>query len=90
VDWNESRLCGQAAVSAVVGGSFGKMVALSRSHDTYHATTTLVDLTNVAFIEKTFPSYWWDAQTNNISPLFHDYVLPLVGHIQHHARLKSL
>ena len=88
VDWEEARLCGQAAVKAVEHGKSGVMVALVRGPgQVYSAATTLAPLEKVAFHEKKFPAEWRFHPAGAVSPAFAGYAAPLVGSIPPHEHL---
>jgi 6-phosphofructokinase 1 len=81
LDWNESRLCGQAAVRAAVEGASGVMVGLAREAGAgYSVRTTLVPLEEAAR-QKLYPAEWRNAAGNDVQPAFIDYAAPLVGAI---------
>jgi ATP-dependent phosphofructokinase / diphosphate-dependent phosphofructokinase len=85
-DWNESRLCGQAAVEAVTGGVSGAMVALRRENTpAYAVTTRMVPLEKVALAERLFPEEWRDA--SGLMTKFRAFAEPLAGSIPSHRRL---
>lgn len=85
-DWQEARLCGQAAVKAAIAGQGGHMVTLVREPGSdYCVTTGLIDLKEVAGIERLVPAAW--RLTNDIAPAFRDYLQPLIGAI---PRFESL
>ncbi len=89
-DWHEARLCGAAAVKAAASGKRGEMVTLVRESDfPYSVSTGLVKFERVAFVEKLFPAHWRNEASNDVTPAFLDYAMPLVGPIPKHARLKA-
>ncbi|MGO9256061.1 MAG: diphosphate--fructose-6-phosphate 1-phosphotransferase [Bryobacteraceae bacterium] len=96
VDWEEARLCGQAAVDAAEDGTSGVMVTLVRERGhrgpepAYSATTSCAPLEKVAFAEKKFPAEWRTSAGADISPAFADYAAPLVGGIAPHEPLAHL
>ncbi|MBO6101833.1 MAG: 6-phosphofructokinase [Opitutales bacterium] len=83
-DSNEAYLCGQAAVKAAVNGETGKMVTLVRGEtEKYSCETSLVDLGEVANVEKIFPESWIGENKMSINPQFNRYILPLIqGEVQ--------
>jgi 6-phosphofructokinase 1 len=90
VDWEEARMCGHAAVQAAVRNESGKMVAIVREEgEPYASNHRLVDLAEVAYLEKPFPSEWRSPEGNDVLPGFREYVLPLVGQIPPAARLQT-
>ena len=87
LDWNESRLCGQAAVHAAVEGASGVMVGLAReSGAAYSLRTTLVPLEEAAH-QRLYPAEWRNAAGNDVQPAFVDYAAPLVGAIPRYPAL---
>jgi 6-phosphofructokinase 1 len=77
-DWNEARLCGQAAVEAAVTGRGGHMVTLIREPGPrYRVTTGLVELDQVTGVERLVPAAW--RATNDMAPEFRVYLDPLIG-----------
>lgn len=89
-DWEEARLCGQAAVATARAGEAGKMVTLARdSNAPYCARTGLVDLKEVAFSERPFPEKWRGASDDDLMPAFREYATPLVGEVEPFAQLQG-
>ena len=87
LDWNESRLCGQAAVRAAVEGASRVMVGLAREAGAaYSVRTTLVPLEESAH-QKLYPAEWRNAAGNDVQPAFVDYAAPLVGAIARYPAL---
>jgi ATP-dependent phosphofructokinase / diphosphate-dependent phosphofructokinase len=81
LDWNEARLCGQAAVRAAAEGASGVMVGLAREAGAaYSVRTTHVPLEEAAH-QKLYPAEWRNAAGNDVQPAFLDYAAPLVGAI---------
>jgi 6-phosphofructokinase 1 len=90
VDWQEARLCGQAAVRAAVGGASQVMVTLERQAGSdYSVTTGLTALERVAGIERLFPSEWIGADGCSITAGFIDYVAPIIGPLDRSEWLGS-
>jgi 6-phosphofructokinase 1 len=87
LDWNEARLCGQAAVRAAAGGASGVMIGLAREAGAeYSVRTTLVPLEGAAH-QKLYPTEWRNAAGNDVQPAFVDYAAPLVGAIPRYPAL---
>jgi 6-phosphofructokinase 1 len=85
-DRNEAYECGRAAVRAAAKDQSGVMVALRREDGPeYRCSTTLVALETVARRERPLPSEW--IGDFDVMPQFLDYVRPLAGAIEPHARL---
>jgi 6-phosphofructokinase 1 len=79
VDWQEARLCGEAAVKAAVEGNGGKMITLLRDNGVpYQPRLGFADLSRVAFVERPFPAHWLNQQRNGVLPAFREYVAPLI------------
>jgi 6-phosphofructokinase len=88
VDWNEARLCGQAAVQAAAEGASDVMIGLERvSGSEYGVTTTRVPLDRVAGAERVFPLEWIGADGHSIAPAFVPYAAPLAGPIETYATI---
>jgi 6-phosphofructokinase 1 len=90
-DREEAYECGRAAVRAAIEGETGKMVTLLRQPGAaYRSTTGLVALEKVAAVTKLFPSEWITAAGNDVAAEFLDYVRPLAGPIEPHAKLQQV
>jgi 6-phosphofructokinase 1 len=89
-DREEAYQCGRAAVRAAVAGESGKMVTLVREPGApYRSTTGLVPLDQVAGITKQFPPEWIVPAGNDVTKEFVEYVRPLAGAIEAHAKLDA-
>ena len=79
-DIEESFMAGKAAVENAVNGITDKMVAFERTAQDgrYVCKTKLIPLTDVANTESKVPREWINAEGNNVSRAFVDYVLPLI------------
>ncbi|MBO0781987.1 MAG: 6-phosphofructokinase [Ktedonobacteraceae bacterium] len=91
VDQEEAYLVGQAGVQAVLRGESDKMVTLVR-HDEprYHCTTGLVDLEQIANVQRLMPDQYLDESKTMVTTAFQDYALPLLGApLIHHAHLEK-
>ncbi len=87
-DWEEAKMCGEAAVRAACAGVSGQMITIVRqSGERYESTTGLAPLEQVAFVERAFPAEWRSPAGNDVLPAFLDYILPLTGAVAGHARL---
>jgi len=87
LDWNEARLCGEAAVRAAIEDASGVMIGLVREAGALYAVrTTLVPLEE-AGRQKLYPSDWRNAAGNDVRPEFVEYAAPLVGAIPGYAAL---
>jgi 6-phosphofructokinase 1 len=91
VDWKEARMCGRAAVLAALRNESGKMVTVVRSQrEPYTSTHGLIDLAEVAYLEKPFPAEWRNPEGNDVLPVFREYLLPLTGPVPAAARLQAM
>lgn len=83
-DIEESYSSGRFAFHAAVDGATSKMVALHRLDTAeYRCENMLVDLANVANVEKKVPREWINHAGNGIMPAFIDYAQPLImGEVQ--------
>ena len=79
VDITEAYQVGGAAVKAAFEGNTGKFVAIKRiSNAPYQATTTLVDINEVANYEKKIPLEWITEDHMQMKHEFIEYALPLI------------
>ncbi|MGI9061907.1 MAG: 6-phosphofructokinase [Ktedonobacteraceae bacterium] len=89
-DRDEAYLVGQQAIHALMHGESDKMVTLVR-HDepTYHCTTGLVELAEIANVQQLMPADYLDESKTMVTQAFYDYALPLIGEpLPQHAALK--
>jgi 6-phosphofructokinase len=78
-DVNEAYLAGQAAVQHAVQGISDKMIAFERAEgDEYKCNIKLIDLTEVANVEKKVPREWINKEGNGVTGDFIKYALPLI------------
>ena len=79
-DIEEAKMAGRVAVEQAVAGVTDKMVAFSctREGGQYTCQPILIDLTDVANVEKKVPLEWINAAGNGVEQPFIDYVLPLI------------
>jgi 6-phosphofructokinase 1 len=78
-DVTESYMAGKAAFEAAEAGETDKMVAFQRvPGPKYECRTILVDLADVANVEKKIPREWINAAGNGLLQPFIDYALPLI------------
>ena len=79
-DYEESFMAGKAAVENAVNGLTDKMVGFecTREDGKYICKTKLLNLTDVANVEKKVPLEWINADHNGITQGFIDYCLPLI------------
>ncbi|SMC50321.1 6-phosphofructokinase [Papillibacter cinnamivorans] len=92
-DIREAYLAGQAAVEAAIGGETDKMVAFRRDTGTrgeYLCRTELIDLHQVANLEKKVPREWINEAGNGMKQEFIDYALPLIQGEPHLPKEDSL
>jgi len=80
VDRDEAYLVGEQGVQALLQGESDKMVTLVR-HDKphYHCTTGLVDLVEIANVQRLLPAEYLDESKTMVTQAFRDYALPLIG-----------
>lgn len=80
VDVEEAFIAGEEAVNACLAGVTGVMVAFERvSTVPYVMKTKLVPIEKVMLTEQTFPTEYLNAEKNNVTQEFIDWVKPLVG-----------
>ncbi len=78
-DVNEAYMAGEAAFKAAEAGETDKMVAFERvPGPNYVCKTVLVDLGDVANVEKKIPREWINEAGNGLLQPFIDYALPLI------------
>jgi 6-phosphofructokinase 1 len=79
-DQDEAYLVGKMGAQAVLNGESDKMVTLVR-HDqpNYHCTGELVDLAQVANVQRLLPDEYLDTNKTMVTQSFYDYALPLIG-----------
>ena len=89
-DREEAYLVGQEAIHALMHGESDKMVTLVRHNEpTYHCTTGLVALAEIANVQQLMPANYLDVSKTMVTQAFYDYALPLIGEpLPHHATLK--
>ena len=78
-DITEARKLGAHAVRFALIGETGKMVVLNRvSQQPYLVRTELADMSQVANLEKTFPTQWISPEGNAVTQEAFSYLLPLI------------
>lgn len=79
-DIDEAVMAGKTAVENAVNGISDKMVGFERGirGGKYACKTKLVNLTEVANVEKKVPREWINAEGNGVEKKLIDYVLPLI------------
>lgn len=89
-DRNEAYLVGQMGTIALLKGESDKMVTLVRHMiPTYHCTTGLVELAEVANVQCLMPDEYLTESKTMVTQAFYDYALPLVGEpLPHHASIE--
>jgi ATP-dependent phosphofructokinase / diphosphate-dependent phosphofructokinase len=90
-DQDEAYLVGKMGAQAVLSGESDKMVTLVR-HDqpAYHCTSGLVDLAQVANVQRLLPDEYLDANKTMVTQSFYDYALPLIGEpLPQYRRLET-
>ncbi len=78
-DIEEAYMAGKAALEAAVLGATDQMVAFERAPGpNYKCNAILVDLIDVANVEKKVPKEWINSAGNGLLQAFIDYALPLI------------
>lgn len=81
-DYDEAFEAGKAAVISAINGETDKMVAFTCTRGEkvtdYKCNIELIPLEKVANFEKKVPTTWINAEGNNVTKEFIDYVLPLI------------
>ena len=78
-DVQEAYMAGEEAFKAAEAGETDKMIAFERGPGPeYSCHTKLVDLVEVANVEKKVPREWINEAGNGVLQPFIDYALPLI------------
>src|SRR5438876_1648707 len=88
-DRDEAYLVGKMGTKALLDSESDKMITLVRhSEPAYHCTTGLVELTQVANVQRLLPDEYLDESKTMVSQPFYDYALPLIcDPLADHARV---
>jgi 6-phosphofructokinase len=91
-DKEEAYQVGKMGVHALLGGESDKMVTLVRhSEPAYHCTTGLVELAQIANVQRLLPDEYLDESKTMVTQAFYDYALPLIGDpLPDHVRLEKI
>jgi 6-phosphofructokinase 1 len=91
-DRDEAHLVGKMGTKALLDGESDKMITLVRRNEpTYHCTTGLVELAQVANVQRLLPNEYLEKSKTMVTQAFYDYALPLIGDpIPDHARLEKI
>jgi 6-phosphofructokinase len=90
VDLEEAYQCGVEAVRLAAGDESGVMVSIVRlGDDPYRIEFGKVPLREVAISAKPMPLEYFNAEGNNVSPLFLKYMKPLAGELPDFVRLEK-
>lgn len=92
VDANEARLVGSVAVQAAVGGKVtsGTVTMTRLPGASYQIDYSIAPLSAVAKHTRELPACFINAEGNNVTGLFLDYVRPIVGPLPTTARFNQL
>jgi 6-phosphofructokinase len=91
VDLDEAFRCGVEAVKLAETGESEVMVSIKRiSNKPYTIEFGKVPLEEVAVSAKPMPAEFFNQAGNHISPLFMDYIKPLVGELPEFIRLEKI
>jgi 6-phosphofructokinase len=91
VDIDEAYKCGVEAVRLAHSGESGVMVSIKRLSNTpYTIEFGKVPLKEVAISAKPMPAEYFNKEGNHVSPLFIDYMKPLVGDLPEFVRLEKI
>jgi 6-phosphofructokinase 1 len=91
-DRDEAYLVGKMGTKALLDGESDKMVTIVR-HDvpSYHCTTGLAELSQVANAQRLLPGGYLDESKTMVTQAFYDYALPLIGDpISDYASLEKI
>jgi 6-phosphofructokinase len=91
-DRDEAYLVGKMGTKALLDGESDKMITTVRHNGpTYHCTTGLAELAQVANAQRLLPSEYLDESKIMVTQAFYDYALPLIGDpIKDYARLEKI
>lgn len=91
VDLDEAYQCGIEAVKLAGNGESGVMVTINRISDNpYTIEYGKVPLKEVAVSAKPMPAEYFNSEGNYVSPLFFNYIKPLVGELPEFIKLKEI
>ena len=91
VDLDEAYRCGVEAVKLAEKGESGVMVNIKRiSNKPYTIEFGKVSLKEVAVSAKPMPPEFFNPEGNHVSPLFIDYMKPLVGELPEFISLEKI
>jgi ATP-dependent phosphofructokinase / diphosphate-dependent phosphofructokinase len=90
-DQDEAYLVGKMGTQAVLNGESDKMVTLVRHNQpAYHCTTELVELAQVANVQRLLPDEYLNIDKTMVTQSFYDYALPLIGEpLPRYRRLET-
>jgi len=91
-DRDEAYLVGKMGTKALLDGESDKMITLVRHNEpAYHCTTGLVELAQIANVQRLLPDEYLDESKTMVTQAFYSYALPLIGEpIADHARLEKI
>ena len=91
-DRDEAYLVGKTGVKALLDGESDKMITLVRHNEpAYYCTTGLVELAQVANLQRLLPDQYLDNSKTMVTQAFYDYALALIGDpVPDHARLQKI
>ncbi len=91
-DRDEAYQVGKMGTKALLDGESDKMITIVRHNEpAYYCTTGLVELSEVANVQRLLPDEYLDESKTMVTQAFYDYALPLIGDpIPDHARLEKI
>ena len=91
-DRDEAYLVGKMGTKAVLDDESDKMITLVRHNQPgYHCTTGLVELAQIANVQRLLPDELLDESKTMVTQAFYSYALPLIGDpIADYARLEKI
>ncbi len=91
IDLEEAYQCGVEAVKLAAAGESGVMVSIKRiANHPYKVEYGKVPLREVAVSAKPMPLEYFNAEGNHVSPLFLEYMKPLIGDLPEFVRLEKI
>ncbi|MFA6129071.1 MAG: diphosphate--fructose-6-phosphate 1-phosphotransferase [Bacteroidales bacterium] len=89
LDQLEAYAAGQEAVRLALEGESGQMITIERlSNEPYESTFGKVPLHEVAVKAKPMPREYFNESGNFVSPVFLDYIRPLIGDLPEFVKFK--
>jgi 6-phosphofructokinase 1 len=89
-DRTDAAAAGRAGVRALIAGETDQMVALRPLEPGLDPVCDLVPLSSVAGVERPLPAEWLSGGPLAVHKTFRDYLVPLVGELDHYSAAADL